>query len=163
MPTYEQVINHEEKALPNTIRLVTSGQFYRAYNRSAWLFNTCLVNYKVIRKYIKTIQKDIRYVGFPISSIRNIVGERTMVPTEFGVDIVLNENEIPSEDAYLTWFDSVETHHSSQADILSIPLSGSEAEKEVLRRIKSFPIEQKSMLECVIFLAELRKLLNELQ
>lgn len=50
MPTYAEVIEHENNALPNIIRLVASGQFYRAYNRSAWLFNTCIVSYKVIKE-----------------------------------------------------------------------------------------------------------------
>ena len=38
MPTYIDVIKFEDEAPANTIRLVKSGEFYRAYNHSAWLF-----------------------------------------------------------------------------------------------------------------------------
>lgn len=98
MPTYTEVIEHENNALPNIIRLVTSEQFYRAYNRSAWLFNTCIVSYKVIRKYVKAIQNDIRYIGFPISSVENILKNRALVTTEYGVDIILFEMEEKGSD-----------------------------------------------------------------
>ena len=54
MPTYAEAIKFEESAPKNIIRLVKSGEFYRAYNRSAWLFHRCIAEHKVMRKYLKT-------------------------------------------------------------------------------------------------------------
>ena len=71
MPTYIDVIKFEEEAPANTIRLVKSGEFYRAYNHSAWLFQCCITEHKVMRKYIKSLKTDIYYIGFPEKSLFN--------------------------------------------------------------------------------------------
>ena len=62
MPTYIDVIKFEEEAPANTIRLVKSGEFYRAYNHSAWLFQCCITEHKVMRKYIKSLKTYIYYI-----------------------------------------------------------------------------------------------------
>ncbi len=49
MPTYVDVLKFEGEAPVNTIRLIKSGEFYRAYNHSAWLFECCIADHKVIR------------------------------------------------------------------------------------------------------------------
>ncbi|MBR2476435.1 MAG: hypothetical protein IKB57_07915 [Bacteroidaceae bacterium] len=65
MPTYIDILKFEEDAPKNTIRLIKSGEFYRAYNHSAWLFHCCIAEHKVMRKYVKALKQDIFYVGFP--------------------------------------------------------------------------------------------------
>ncbi|MCD8303846.1 MAG: hypothetical protein LUC86_03325 [Prevotellaceae bacterium] len=40
MPTYTEAIKFEEAAPKGTIRLVRSGEFYRAYDHSAWLLSS---------------------------------------------------------------------------------------------------------------------------
>lgn len=160
MPTYTEVIKFEEEAPANTIRLVKSGEFYRAYNHSAWLFQCFITEHKVMRKYVKALKCDIFYVGFPEKSLFNNIGERKSSKTDYGFDIELMEDEIPNEDAYEDWKMTIETEHSSKGDFYSLPLAGADAEREVIRRIKDFPLENKTMVECMVFLSELRKLLN---
>ena len=65
MATYVDIVKFESEAPADTIRLVRSGEFYRAYNHSAWLFQTCITKYKVMRKYVKALKSDIYYIGFP--------------------------------------------------------------------------------------------------
>lgn len=160
MSTYTDVIHFEECAPPNTIRLIKSGEFFRAYNRSAWLFHCCIAQYKVMRKFVKSLKCDIYYVGFPESSLENNIGERKHAKTEYGYDIELLPDELPSEGGYETWKATIEPAPSSRADYNSLPLAGAAAEREVLRRLRDFPLESKSMIECAVFVAELRKLLN---
>lgn len=160
MPTYIDVIKFEEEAPANTIRLVKSGEFYRAYNHSAWLFQCCITEHKVMRKYIKSLKTDIYYIGFPEKSLFNNIGERKSTKTEYGFDIELMEFEIPNEEAYETWKMSIETEQSSKGDFHSLPITGAEAEREVIKRIKDFPLENKTMIECTVFLSELRKMLS---
>ncbi|MCD8290092.1 MAG: hypothetical protein LUC91_01155 [Prevotella sp.] len=76
MPTYSEVIKFEEEAPKDVIRLVKSGEFYRAYNHSAWLFYCCIAEHRVMRKYVKSLKCDIYYVGFPEKSLFNNIGER---------------------------------------------------------------------------------------
>lgn len=160
MPTYIDAVKFEADAPPGTIRLVRSGEFYRAYNHSAWLFYCCIAEHKVMRKYIKSLKEDIYYLGFPEKSLFNNIGERRSTKTEHGFDIELHEDEIPDEEGYDTWKLTVEPHHSSKGDFFSAPLAGGDAEREAIRLIKEFPLESKSMVECAVFLSELRKLLN---
>ena len=160
MPSYIDVVRFEQEAPTNVIRLIKSGEFYRAYNRSAWLFQSCIAEHRVMRKYLKSIKDDIFYIGFPEKSLFNNIGDRQSVKTEYGFDIVLDVNEVPDEDGYQTWRNTVVALHSSKGDYNSLPLSGAEAEREVLRRLREFQLENKTMLECAVFLAELRSLLN---
>lgn len=160
MPTYVDVIKFEEECPLNTIRLVKSGEFYRAYNHSAWLFFCCIAEHKVMRKYVKALCRDIYYIGFPEKSLLNNIGERRSVKTALGFDIELNSSEIPNEDGYQIWLTTIDTEPSSKGDFNSLPLVGADAEREVIKLLKEFPMENKSMIECMIFLSKLRKLLN---
>lgn len=160
MATYAEVIKFEEAVPPNTIRLIKSGDFYRAYNHSAWLFQCCIVEHKVMRKYVKSIKSDILYIGFPEKSLFNNIGDRKSVKTDYGFDIELFQEEIPEENGYETWKATIDPLPSSKGDFHSMILSGIEAEREVIRRLKEFPLESRSMVECAVFLSDLRKLLN---
>lgn len=160
MATYVEVIKFEETAPPHTIRLIKSGEFYRAYNRSAWLFQCCIAEHKVMRKFVKALDSDIYYVGFPEKSLFNNIGDHKSTKTEMGFDIEIPVEELPDESGYETWKQTVDTAHSSKGDFNSLPMTGADAEREVLRRIREFPLESKSMVECAVFLAELRKLLS---
>ncbi len=124
MPTYGDSIKFEEEAPRGTIRLIKSGEFYRAYNHSAWLFQSCIAEHKVMRKYVKTLKRDIFYVGFPEKSLFNNIGERNSSKTEFGFDIQLCEDEIPDEEGFETWKASIEVSASSKGDFNSLPLAG---------------------------------------
>ncbi|MCD7721816.1 MAG: hypothetical protein LUI09_06260 [Prevotellaceae bacterium] len=160
MPTYTEAIKFEEAAPKGTIRLVRSGEFYRAYDHSAWLFCCCIAEYKVMRKYVKTLKRDVFYIGFPEKSLFNNIGERTSSKTDFGFDISLSAEETPAEEAYETWKATVQAEETSKGDYNALPMAGADAEREVLRRLREYPLESKSMVECAVFLSELRKLLS---
>lgn len=160
MATYAEVIKFEDAVPQNTIRLIKSGEFYRAYNHSAWLFQCCIAEHKVMHKYIKSIKREILYVGFPEKSLFNNIGGRNSVKTDYGFDIELFQDEIPDEEGYETWKATIDPLPSSKGDFHSMELSGVEAEREAIRRLREFPLESRSMVDCAVFLADLRKLLN---
>ncbi len=161
MASYADVVKfEEEKPSCNIIRLVKSGEFYRAYNHSAWLFQCCIAEHKVMRKYVKALKCDVFYVGFPAKSLFNNIGERNSIKTEYGFDIELMADEQPDEEGFETWKSTIQTEPSSKGDFNSLPLAGADAEREVILRLRECPLENMSMVECAVFLAELRKLLN---
>lgn len=92
-----------------------------------------------MRKFLKTLGFDILYIGFPEKSLFNNIGERKSEKTDLGFDIQLSEEEIPKDEEYESWKTHIETQPSSKGDYFSLPLSGLEAEKEVVKRIKEFP------------------------
>lgn len=160
MATYVEVAKFEEATPPNTIRLIRSGEFYRAYDHSAWLFQCCITEHKVMRKYVKALKRDIFYIGFPEKSLFHNIGERKSTKTEYGFDIELAADEIPDEEGFKTWKLTIETQPSSKGDFFSLPISGPDAEREVIKRLREFPLESRSMVECAVFVAELRKMLS---
>ena len=159
MASIQEMVKFERDAPPGTIRLVKCGEFYRAYNHSAWLFQSCVNEYKVIRKYVKSLSEDIYYVGFPEKSLFNNIGERKSEKTAYGFDIILDVSEIPDESNYQQWIESVKTEQSSKADYYSLPPDIADIERETIKKLREFPVESKSMIECTVFLSELRKML----
>ena len=88
MASIENSLKYESEVEPGKIRLVTSGEFVRAYNRSAWLFYCCISKYKVIRKYSKQQQKDVYFLGFPVSKLLELANGRVCTKTDFGYDVI---------------------------------------------------------------------------
>lgn len=103
MPSIENSLKHEDATPAGTVRLIASGDFVRAYNRSAWRFHSCISQYKVIRKYSKAQQKDIYFLGFPASKLLELIDGRICEKTDFGYDIKLKEGEAPAEEGYEIW------------------------------------------------------------
>lgn len=159
MASILEMVKFEREVPPGTIRLIKCGEFYRAYNHSAWLFQCCITEHKVIRKYVKALSEDVYYIGFPEKSLFGNIGERKSVKTDYGFDITLDEKELPDEKDYASWVDNVNTEQASKSEFHSLSLTGAEAEREVIRQLLSYPIESKSMVECVVFLAEMKKML----
>lgn len=97
MASYSDALKFEAEAPANTVRLIKSGEFYRAYNHSAWLFQCCIAEYRVMRKYIKSLKSDVYYIGFPEKSLFSNIGERRSSKTDMGFDIELHEEEVPDD------------------------------------------------------------------
>ncbi len=159
MASIENSLKFEAEVEPGKIRLITSGGFVRAYNHSAWLFYCCISKYKVIRKFSKVQQKDVYFLGFPVSKLLELINGRVCENTDFGYDITLKPDEVPAEEGYEAWTREVPEEAASRADASATPLSGKELESAVCRKIREFPLETKTPVETVVFLSEMRKLL----
>lgn len=159
MPSIENSLKFESEVPAGTVRLVSSGEFLRAYNHSAWLFYCCISKYKVIRKFSKAEQKDIYFLGFPASKLLELVNGRSVAKTDFGFDIALKPEELPAEEGYDAWTRDVPVEAASRADAAALPLSGRELEGAVCKKIREFPLETKTPVEAVVFLSEMRKFL----
>ncbi len=79
MASIENSLKYESEVEPGKVRLITSGEFVRAYNHSAWLFYCCISKYKVIRKFSKTQQKDVYFLGFPVIKLLELSNGRVCV------------------------------------------------------------------------------------
>lgn len=122
MASIENCLKYEAEMEPGKIRLITSGEFVRAYNHSAWLFYCCISKYKVIRKYSKTQQKDVYFLGFPVSKLLELINGRVCEKTDFGYDITLKPEESPAEDGYEAWTKEVPVEAASRADASTVQL-----------------------------------------
>ena len=159
MASIENSLKHETEVESGKVRLITSGEFVRAYNHSAWLFYCCISKYKVIRKFSKPRQENIYFLGLPVSKLLELINGRVCAKTDFGYDITLKPEEIPAEEGYEAWTKEIPVEEVSRAEVSALPLSGRELESAVCKKIREFPLETKTPVEAVVFLSEMRKAL----
>ena len=69
MATVSEILQIEDANDGKTITLFGEGGFYRAYNRSAWLACLLMKDFKVTKRHIKIVDRDIAFVGFPKGSL----------------------------------------------------------------------------------------------
>ena len=100
MASYDKCVKFESEKPTGVIRLVESNGFYRAYNHSAYMFHQVIAQHKVTRKFVKNINQEIVYVGFPVDKLLERIGDRSHKKTELGYDVVLAAGELPDETAY---------------------------------------------------------------
>ena len=160
MASYERVVKFESEKPEGVIRLVEANGFYRAYNQSAYYFHQAIAQHKVTKKFVKNINQEIVYVGFPLDKLLERIGDRSHKKTELGYDVELAAGELPDEAAYDEWRATVPTEVASRGDVNSLPASGDELYHSVCERIRVYPMETKSLIECVSFLADLKKTLS---
>lgn len=94
MASIENSLRYEAEVGPGKIRLITSGVFVRANNYSAWLFYCSISKYKVMRKCSKVQQKDVYFLGFPVSKLLELTNGRVCEKTDFWYDITQKLEEI---------------------------------------------------------------------
>ena len=161
MASYDKCIKFESEKPKGVIRLVEANGFYRAYNHSAYVFHQVIAQHKVTKKFVKNINQEIVYVGFPVDKLLERIGDRSHKKTELGYDVELAADEMPDETTYDEWRATVPTEPASRGDANSLSPSGDELYRAVCERIRTYPMETKSLIECVSFLADLKKALSE--
>jgi len=149
------------------IYLYQEGTFYRAYERSAWLLISYISPLKPTRRNVKGQDDSIVFCGFPITSLTKYVKE----------DCTIIDNEDKSQIITIpaTLYPSIESTEAEQAAFSywkqSVPLTESKKEvikesnttntplrlTDIMHKILVYPIEQKSPLESMQFLAEIKQ------
>ena len=159
MASFEQVIKFESEKPKGVVRLVEANGFYRAYNHSAYLFHQAIAKHKVTRKFVKNIGSEVVYVGFPVDRLLERIGSRSHKKTEFGYDVELAAEELPSDEGYEEWRETVPTEAASRGEAAALAISGDELCRVVCERIRLFPMETKTLIEIAAFVAEIKKAL----
>ena len=161
MASFEQIIKFESEKPHGVVRLVEANGFYRAYNHSAYLFHQAIAKHKVTKKFVKNINQELVYIGFPADRLLERIGTRSHKKTEFGYDVELAADELPSDEGYDEWRETVPTEAASRGDANSLSLNGEELRRSVCERIRVFPMETKTLIEIAAFVAEIKKALAE--
>ena len=159
MASFEQIVKFENEKPNGVVRLVEAHGFYRAYNHSAYLFHQVIAPHKVTKKFIKNINQELVYIGFPVDKLLERIGTRSHKKTEYGYDVVLATEELPSDEKYEEWRETIPTEVVSRGDANSLPLHGEELYRSVCERIRIFPMETKTLIEIAAFVAEIKEAL----
>ena len=160
-----------------TIYLVPEGTFYRAYEWSAWLCHRYVSQFKPTHRLLKNTEESIVFVGFPMSSLERhtpegatiTVGDDNVVEMVLADDMLVCDMTIEDlKQDFVNWKSCVPLTESSKKRLQEEKLQA-KAETvapvrmtDVMHRILTYPIEQRSPLETMAFLAEIKQQLSEM-
>ena len=158
------------------VKLYKEGVFWVAYEQSAYHIWQ-RKGYKATKKMVKTLGQEIVSVGFPQSSYEALKNTMTSIPEKddsyfkvFSLDTAIDM------EAFLLWKVNLplaseqispktgKTGTGNTPDIfeLYIPDEPDKEElsrkNEICRKLRDFPLENKTPMECMIFLSELKKI-----
>ncbi len=179
MTQLKQIIETEQQRTTieqaRMLAMYPEGSFYRAYEWSAWLWCRHVKDFQPTHRKVKSLDNTIIHIGCPVSSfIKHLPDEFThTISTEGVVNVTLTATAIP-DDADLSamqadfeqWKQSypvVESKKQPAADAATAPLQQAPTTiTAVMQQILSFPIEKKSMIECVSFLSDVKTRLAQI-
>ena len=164
------VIMEGERSEPrhySQVHLYQEGSFLRAYEWSAWLLCHYVHEFKATRRAFKDIEGSVVFVGFPRTSMEKFVpGEATVDASEEKHTVMTLPMDIDEEKLkqmrtdFDTWKEQVPLSESSRERKGEGKADGGSASvtlTEMMHRVMSFPIESKSPIDCMLFLAEVRR------
>lgn len=173
MTDFNIVLENEKKRSDvkevRKIYMYPEGSFMRAFDYSAWLWCKYIKDFKAIRRKIKDSDETVVQIGCPLSSLSKHLPEEAVMEQnpDGSVVITLTENIIP-DDADLAemasvaedWMLSCRQVSESVAKPKKVPAEYFERQPltitGIMQQILAFPIENKSMAECVSFLSGIK-------
>lgn len=143
-----------EEGNTNSIHLYKEGSFWKAYEQSAYLFVQHIKAYQTKLRYYKNIDQEIISIGFPDIALAKILeGHKIIRQSETGIEIQIELDE--SVSGFREW--------KAQTS-LTFPSKEGKKSREMtdqqhfwMMAICSFPIADKTPLECMQFISELQK------
>lgn len=164
MPQISTILQAELQNGGAHIRLYSEGIFYKAYERSAWVACRVLHPFMVKKRAVRKVGQEVVSIGFSKTSLDKwAAGRRVERVDDDCVLIYMNESEaMPfAVDEYEAWRAGIELASKETAsEPVAIATEASDAEKEVCQAIRRFPVESKSPLVCMLFVAEVKRMLQ---
>ena len=161
------------------VHLHKEGTFLRAYDWSAWLCCRYLHDFKVNKRRFKDVDDPVAYIGFPETSLMKWMPEGAEQRVEGEKHLVMELPQIMISDsaeemavAYAEWKEGIPLAESNpglrkrdggkgtgeDADTDG----GTASLTSIMQRVLAFPIESKSPLESMTFLADIKRQLASL-
>lgn len=159
-----------------TIYLFPEGTFYRAYEWSAWLCCRYINQFKPTRREIKgELCETVVFIGFTITSLGKFLPEEAQmnVGDDKSVSVVLPVSVFQDGSdaeslrlAFNEWKEAVPRAMQRKSSVRDDLKSGSEQQphrmSEIMLRILAFPVEQKTPIECMNFITEIKQDITKL-
>ncbi len=145
----EEILKIEDN---KNIYLHNEGLFWRAYEYSAFAFVKHIKHYNVKKKYIKKVHSEIVFIGFPDSTLTNILG----LCNKNGF-VVNNSNslitvKLPTKtEGFINWKIEIANEESDKSK---------KNDTSIIERIASFPLAAKTPMEAQQFLYQLQMEIN---
>lgn len=161
MPSIKDKLTLEERN-ERTIHLWPEGKFFKAYERSAYLFVTHVKSYEVRCRYVDVAGCDVLHIGFP----QSVIDSMELRPNkEDNGSVTLQMKTALDEQQYLLWREAHksategnETLRRTEAPRSSVTSSEVHA---VISRLRTFNLASSTPLDCLLLVSELQKMISE--
>ncbi len=160
----------QEKA----ILLVREGLFWRAYEQGAFALCKYVHPFKVTSRFYKGLGQWLCYVGFPDTALQKWTSKRTVTKQSDKLlrlqlteaeqkDVIASFSEWKEQQVGATRANEPQHNtYASAGHSVSQPMRRQlSVEQEVMLRLRTFPLERSSPLDCMNFVAELKSLLQD--
>lgn len=150
----------KENSSQRVIRFYREGVFLVAYEQSAYLFHRFVRQYKVIRKTVKEMAADVVSIAFPRTIVISLFEGRICEEDNGTFVVALLDDELYTDVEYAEWRERVP---------LTVPTSrvekpqsskGVDDNVDIIERIREFPLDNRTPIECMVFLSELKRSLH---
>jgi hypothetical protein len=158
------------------LHLYREGTFLRAYEWSAWLACRFLHDFKVSKRRFKGADEPVVYIGFPEGSLlkwlpegaeQHVAEENHLVLTL--PDLLMADSMETIDGDYAEWRDAIPLMEARERSKKGSAGTDSEMTASdpttltgIMQRILAFPIESRSPLESMTFLADVKQQLAAL-
>ncbi len=158
MASINEILASEAKT-NHSVRLFREGSlFFRAYERSAYLFVHHVRMYEIHHKYFKVCNNDVVWLGFPQKSLPSLGCQ--YVENADGTVSIPVEVEI-DEQQFQQWKSEQISHQ--KLPVMDVPFTTKtdKDEAEVLQRLRTFNLAGSTPMETMLFVSELQRMLNK--
>ena len=158
MASIHDILTSEAKT-NHSVRLFREGSlFFRAYERSAYLFVHHVRMYEIHHKYFKVCNNDVVWLGFPQKSLPSLGCQ--YVENADGTVSIPVEVEI-DEQQFQQWKSEQISHQ--KLPVMDVPFTTKtdKDEAEVLQRLRTFNLAGSTPMETMLFVSELQRMLNK--
>lgn len=161
MATIKEKLLLEKDKPKNVIVLHREGIFYIAYEHSAWLFSEVIHRFAVKKRFVKNVATEVVSIGFPMSSLDKLVAGRPVVADADCARVELARNECPCDTGFDEWKNAqpVSANKDIACDNSAVEQGKNDVANDILARLRAFPVESRTPVECLHFIIELKRLL----
>ena len=150
------------------IHLFADGSFYRAYEWSAWLCCTYIKQFQVTRRFIKSADSDMLFVGFPQTSLSRLLPEGCETveqgdgPLLLSLPETLMKGDFDRTQEFANWKSTIPMAEAKekkpQPTLADRPVSMT----GVMKRVMKYDVLQHSPIECMQFIQDIQRQLVEI-
>lgn len=158
---YLQILIKQQAA--TGILLLREGLFWRGYEQSAFLLHR-LFGFKPTRKFVKRVGQDVVSVGFPAQSLSKYFPEvqpdgREILCEVQGEAMAFSEQDYMAWKASLPLRESKPAGHNEDGQYADTARHADNCDiQRLLDRIRAFPLERSTPIECMNFVAEIKEI-----
>ena len=146
----EEILKKEDTN-QDKIYLYAEGIFWKAYDRSAFLFINYVKAYNVKLRHFKKLNRDVKYLGFPMTALNNLITEEhPLHEIVKGKQLIISGFETIDQVEFEKWnVEQIVEKENLKSD-----------NEDLAAKVIHFPVLEKSPLDCQSFILQLQKELN---